>query len=480
MVLVILLALVTMLVGGVALSPRDGAGQRPLISAYNVTLALFAVYAVLPAGLILANDYKYVWASAYGGEERFTSTLVIISLGLFFYLLGFHTVRYGRRNVVKEDFSVARPREVHTAVLLAFIGAGLLLKLYLVYSTGGIEATIARLSGAVQSSTRVEDLNSAQLGIRTLSGLADAGAVYMLIQALRDRRNVAIASLVFAAVFVLSFMTMGKRLSLIIPALALLLAIHSYWRPITTRFAPFAILGALALGMTTLLTRILVPATQNGTVVNFDKIPYAEGSILRFYFYSLEFSSVEMMTVTQVSRDNITAMFGGVWETIIQTNLTPILFTIPRAIWPGKPTEIYDVSYAVSSTLDGTKLAPNDVGYASTYIGTTYIFAGVVGVVLGSVFLGWLSARVDMAFTSRSMSPISIIFYALMITVTFHAFRQGTVGWTFIVSIIQQYGLVIGVLAITLFRRDRPHRDVSQSRLPQTSRTNLVSKGKYV
>lgn len=480
MVLVILLAVIIMLVCGVALAPRDGAGHRPLISAYNVTLALFAIYAVLPAGLILANDYKYVWASAYGGEERFTSTLVIISLGLFFYLLSFHTVWHGRRNVINEASSVARPRDVSIAVLLAFIAVGLLLKLYLVYSTGGIEATIARLSGAVQSSTRVEDLNSAQLGIRTLSGIADAGAVYLLIQALRDKKHIALSTLVFTAVFILSFMTMGKRLSLIIPALAVLLAIHSYWRPITTRFAPFAILGALALGMTTLLTRILVPASQSGTVVNFDKIPYAEGSIFRFYFYSLEFSSVEMMTVTQVSRENITAMFGGAWETLVQTNITPILFTIPRAIWPGKPTEIYDVSYAVSSTLDGTKLAPNDVGYASTYIGTSYIFAGIVGVVLASVLLGWISARVDMAFTRRLTSPVSIIFYALMITITFHAFRQGTVGWTFIVSIIQQYGLVLGVLAITLFGHDRPHRDASEPQLPEILHSDLKAKRKNV
>jgi len=445
-------ALTLLILGAVIFAPRNRAGQRPLISAYNVTLALYVIYAILPAVLIIANDYRYVWATAYGGEQRFVATLLTIALGLVCYLLSFHTVRYRKKSSDTAVFSEPH-RHVSIAILVTFVAIGLLLKLYLVFATGGIEATISRLSGAVQTSERVEDLNSGQLGIRTLSGLADAGAVYMLIQALRERKYVRISGFIFAAVFILSFMTMGKRLSLILPALAVVLALHTYIRPITIKYAPAAIVATISLGMVTLLTRILVPASQNGTVVDFEKIPYAQGSVLKFYFYSLEFSSVEMMTVTRVSANKITNMFGGIWESFFQTNVTPILFTIPRAIWQGKPTEIYDVSYAISSALDGTQLSSTDVGYASTYIGTSFVFGGLTGVAVSSVLLGWLTARIDIEFTDRVLSPPAVIAYALFITIAFHAFRQGTIGWTFIVSIIQQYGLLLGVLAIMLFRQ---------------------------
>ncbi len=352
----------------------------------------------------------------------------------------------------------------------------MLLKLYVVYTTGGIDAAILRLSNSAQEKAGIQDLQASSIGIRTLSGLADAGAIWLVVQSLRDRKNLAFSATVLVVVLGTSYLTMGKRLALILPLIAIVLAIHAYRHRLTIKYAPLAIVGALGLGMASLLVRILLPASESNTRVDYNQIDYARGSVFNFYFYSLEFSSVEMISVVRNARETILGMFGGSLEAFVITNIQPIAFTIPRSLWPGKPERVYDISYAITAILNGTSLDGAKAGYASSIVGTSYVYLGVFGVLIGLGIFGWVTAVADGALKRNEWSVEAIIVYALVLTLVFHLFRQGTLGWTFIVGIMQQYGTILGISILLLFRVNKTGRAVRA--LDSASEVRLEVKAK--
>jgi hypothetical protein len=326
------------------------------------------------------------------------------------------------------------------------------MKVYVTIQLGGIGPMVARLSTGIRNYLDLAPANAVLVGWRTLSGIADGAATWLIVEALRLRRRIVSASIIFAVVTGATYLTIGKRLILLLPLLAVAIAVHKYRHPILVRAAPLAAVVVAAVGMASLFFRIFLPAAVAHIRIDVSRVPWAHGSYLYFYLRSLEFSSVEMMSVALQSRPRLVAMFGGPWQAFYTTNLEPFLYGIPRAIFPWKPAAFYDLSQAISALVLGTNVGDANVGYASTFVGTSYIVGGLVLVVVASVAFGWFASTCDRTQLTPSRDASSVIWYALGLALTFQLFRQGTLGWTFIVTIVQQYGFIVAVLLIAVNR----------------------------
>ncbi|GJF14835.1 hypothetical protein NGTWS1803_28450 [Mycolicibacterium cyprinidarum] len=439
-------------------APRDWKGTRPILSSYVVTLIGISLYIMLPAILILGSG-NYTWAVGYYSEETFSRAIWLCTLGLSAFLFGNAIFRrYGGKTrseirVTPAKLASHLPSQSADVLLLSLLGVGLALKIFLIINTGGFENSVTRFSGYARQFSGVDLLDANSIVLRTISGIADGAATWGVLTALRERHLEKTWLLVLLATLALSYVTMGKRLVLLLPVLCVLIGVHIYRRSLTIRLVPLVIALSVGAGFITLMARAFVPASVLGYDIDLGNIAYSDGSIFRFYLYSLEFSSLEMISVAMLAGPQIIDMFGGTWNAITTTNFEPFLYSVPRALWPQKPDEFYDLSYGISAALGDTHFENPTVGYASTLIGTAYLLGGIICVIIAMFALGSLTARIDFRFSCRNQTDMSIILYAIALVVVFHLFRQGTLGWTFIVSIVQQYGTIAALLILAMHSR---------------------------
>jgi len=323
--------------------------------------------------------------------------------------------------------------------------AGLALKFYVVYAAGGLDQTVQRLSGSVRGNSGLEQLDADAVGLRNLSGIADGAAVWLMLTAMKSKRHRLSASVILIFVMALTYTTMGKRLGLLWPLLAVAVGAHVYVKRMDIRVLPLGLAAFLGLTMGALFFRIFLPAASAGVGIDLNQIAYASGSLLSFYFYSLEFSTVEMMTVAIFGRQDINDLFGGAGAAFWETSIVPFSYIIPRAFWPDKPEALFDLSHAINAITTGTQLQ-STIGFASTLIGTSYITAGIVGTIVVFVGLGIVTARIDVHLIARGWSVGSVLRYSFFLVVIFHVFRQGTIGWVFIIAVVQQLGFIGGIV----------------------------------
>lgn len=446
------------LVAGFIRAPRDWKGTRPILSSYVIVLIGVSLYILFPAILTVTSG-AYTWAVDYYSEEAFAQTIWISVLALAAFLFGNALARRRHRYRPKgPDEYVAQSdgrfdQRLSGLILFTLLGVGLALKIVLVINTGGIADAIARMSGYAKDFSGIENFDAAAIQLRTISGVADGAATWGMLRALRERRWEKVWLIILILTLSLSYLTIAKRLILLLPILCVLVGVHVYRRSITTRILPLVLASAVGLGFLTLMVRVFLPGSVGGYDMNLDNIEYADGSILKFYLYSLEFASLEMVTVAMLSRQDIIDMFGSAWDATYVSNIEPFFYSMPRVLWPGKPSELYDFSYAISAELGATPFEDPTVGYASTLIGTSYIVAGIVGV-MGAMFaMGLLTARIDFRLARQEWTDMSVILYALALVVVFHLFRQGSPGWAFIVGIVQQYGAIAALLLLGLTSR---------------------------
>ncbi|WP_162722450.1 hypothetical protein [Microbacterium sp. PM5] len=443
-----LLALLTVAI--VKQTKPDRNGVRPLVTAGNLVALLSVFYILMPGlGLILANA-EFTWAPSFGGWDQLSGFFGVTIVGLTLFNLGYYLVqnRKPTRPRLADRPSATRatgPGPLEIIVVVACLVIGLALKAYLVQSTGGVVSTLLRLSSSVRESTNVGDLDAGDLSLRTASGLADVAAVWIFIRSLSSKRAIAPATALLVAVMLISFTTAGKRLTLLLPILAVVVALSVVRMRLSIRLFPVLVSFAFAFGMGTLLFRIYVPAWLNNVTINLDQVPYAHGSVFLFYMNSLEFSTVEMSTLAINARDSIVSMFGGYGNSFYELNIVPFLYTIPRGIWFDKPDTIYDLSYAVSAIARGFQVPDPTVGYVTTLIGNSYVMFGPLGVAASFALFGLAAGCVDrMRFRRASWTPASLIGYSVLLVLVFHVFRMGSLGWTFLIGVVQQYGFLLG------------------------------------
>lgn len=468
--LAVLGALVTF---GFFQAPQDNKGARPVLSAFNVVLLGICLYILLPATLIL-NAGTYTWAVDYYSGEVFEKTVWLGALGVGAFVYG---NMLSRRRTAVDDTEVNSVdgagqtmslRPSAGVVLYGLLIVGFVLKVALILYSGGFAQSVTRLSDGVRQFSGVESLDAGAILLVTMSGIADGAATWGTLRSLREGRREKTWVFVLLITLGLTYLLTGKRLVIMLPIMVVIVGFHIYRRPLTTRILPIAIPFAIIVGFLTLSARVFLPAAVAGYNMDLDNIAYADGSVLQFYLYSLEFASVEMISVATEARHDILDMFGGAWNAMVTTNLEPFLYSVPRAVWPDKPTVFYDLSHGITAALGATSFEDPTVGYASTLVGTSFLIGGAIGTVVAMLLLGLLTARVDLRLRRSVWSDGSIVMYALALVVVFHLFRQGTLGWTFIVSIVQNYGVLLSLLILCVLanegrpsRRPNPSRSVS-------------------
>lgn len=451
-------------------APRDWKGTRPIVSSYVVVLIGISLYILAPSILILTSG-GYTWAVDYYSEETFARTIWLSVLALVAFLYG-NALSRRRSTPRSNDFPVhsagadTQPtRRSADVVLIALLALGLACKIVLIINTGGIADSVTRMSTYAREFSGVGLLDPGAILLRTISGIADGAATWGVLRALRERHRVKTWLLILLVTLSLSYVTTGKRLVLLLPIICVLVGVHVYRRPLTTRLVPIVLALAVGIGFATLMARVFLPASVQGYNINLNNVAYADGSVVQFYLYSLEFATTEMISVAILSRQDIIDMFGGTWDAMFTTNFEPFLYSVPRALWPGKPTELYDLSYGISAALGATPFEDPTVGYASTLIGTSYLIGGIIGVIAAMFAVGLLTARIDLLLARQHWTDMSTILYAIGLVVVFHLFRQGTLGWTFIVSIVQQYGAITALLVLAMI--SKPIRSVQESNSKQ-------------
>ncbi|MBB2991282.1 hypothetical protein FHR72_002766 [Mycolicibacterium iranicum] len=446
-------------------APHDWKGAKPILSTYVVALIAIALYIALPAVLVLTSG-TYTWAVGYYSEDHFAKAIWLSVLALLAFLYGNLLARPRKFATIEHQVPHPRddvanpPGESKDLLLYSLLIVGLALKFYLIITTGGFESSVTRFSGYAREFSGVSHLDAEAILLRTLSGIADGAATWGVVQALKRGAHEKVWLLILLATLVLSYITMGKRLVLLLPLVCILLAYNTYRRSLTTRLVPLVLAFSISAGFITLMARAFLPASVLGYDINLENVEYSGGSVVRFYLYSLEFSSLEMISVAMQAGDQINDLFGGAWNAVTTTNFEPFFYSVPRAVWPEKPTVFYDLSYGVSAVLGDTSFEDPTVGYASTLIGTSYIMGGIILVICAMFAFGYLTGRLDSSLNRPSPTEMSIVLYAIALVVVFHLFRQGTLGWTFIVSVVQQYGAIGALIALAWPRTgdNEPHR----------------------
>lgn len=444
------------LLGALKSAPKGLRGSS-ILSCYTLVLGLFAVYFLLPPVLLLwLREGDYVWAPAHGGYDGVILTELSVIMSIWIFIISYHAIRRSQ----SRQFTINKPvvpGRLADVLSWTFVIIGVILKLSVVFLSGGFQSTVTRLSRGIEDSLRLDALPAYITVIKNLSGVGDIAIVWLFLVALQNKRSVRLLSILLALVIALSFATTGKRLFLLAPIFMIILGVHYYRRPLTTSMAPFAILGVLIIGFVTLMYRIYAPASISDVSIDLHQVPWAEGSLFRFYFFSLEFSTFETLTVNLFDREKIVRLFGGSFEAFLVTNIEPISYLVPRVYWSGKPLIFYDLSHANRAFMLGGGMDEGG-GIASTILGTSWTIAGPFGQLIAVVGLAAFSAVVDGAKAIRGIpSPKALIVYCFLIMLVFHLFRQGTLGWTLIIVVSQHIGIIIGFFAIIALLQKNPH-----------------------
>ncbi|HEY6222430.1 MAG TPA: hypothetical protein VIW26_01485, partial [Gemmatimonadales bacterium] len=161
---------------------------------------------------------------------------------------------------------------------------------------------------------------------------------------------------------------------------------------------------------------------------------------LRFLVYSPELTVFDMTMLAVQDRAFFLHSVGGPFWGGLQHNVAPLGYIVPRVLWPGKPV------FADLGTLFYARAIGDrpEVGFSVGLVGAAYVFAGVIGVVVGMALLGVVLRRVYDVLRPRRDGPWQVFFYSIFLWMAFLFVRFGTLGST--VIFFYQYE-VVGVLA---------------------------------
>jgi hypothetical protein len=269
--------------------------------------------------------------------------------------------------------------------------------------------------------------------------------------------------LLFFFVLGFSYLITAKRLFLLWPLLTVVIGFSVYVRPIRIASAPWALAIASAFGFSTVLLRIFLPASVANVTIDLGSVSWANGSLADFYFYSPEYATFEMITLSVAKADEVANLFGGVIDAFYVTNIQPLFYIVPRVIWPSKPDIFLDISHALTALISGLPVTAVTYGIAGTVIGTSWVFAGLFGTAAAMVGLGVFCAKVDRRLRlPTEWSPYHVVWFAFLLTLVFHIFRQGTLGWVFMITIVQQFGLIGGFCLISWQALTKGHHHLSR------------------
>lgn len=441
----------------------DKRGHRHLISANGIVVITFSLYFLVPALNPIITDGNFYWAESY--SSKFIVLIVMCSLiwALTMYTLGYLLSLKSNNPSIshitqKSNIQDSNQIAINTSLLL--IATGILMKLIAISVGGGIEDTIIRMSRGVADTQDITESTSIVGQIRNLSGISEAGATYLLLESMRTKKNKWRGLIIFCIVTGFALISTGKRLYILWPMLVAIAGFSWYRHTLQPKHFFLLLPIGLGFGFITLMFRIYAPLYFAGGLSNLDltDVPWAKGSLWLFYFNSLEFSFFELTAAAFVDNEVIDRIFGGSFLAFYRPHIEPFFYIIPRALWTDKPESFMDISHAMTTLIFQSEFTSKSYGIATGLTGTSYILGGFPGFTLSFFVLGLICRRIDKKYigrysTGEQVLSMQIVWFAFWLMVVFHIFRQGTIGWVFMITIIQQLGVLIGFFVISTVSR---------------------------
>jgi hypothetical protein len=314
------------------------------------------------------------------------------------------------------------------------VAIGISFKVLYIQRLGGISNTLEHASRGISANLDFAKNDALSNYVAMISYVADAATTWLLLNAMKNKRQIVAHGFLTALILGLTYIIAAKRLVLFVPVMAITAGFGIYIRQLSVRQAPALLIASLGFGDATLFLRIYVPAAIAGVSIDLYKVSWASGSLIAFYLFSLELSTFESIALSVHGSHELLQRFGGWWPAFYRVNIEPFYYLVPRIIWPTKPVQLVDISHAVASVIYHSRMDETTVGIATTLIGTSWIFGGVVGLVVGMFLLAALTSRVDVFLNKMHYAtPSRIVFFSLSCSLLFHFFRQGTVGWAFLI-----------------------------------------------
>lgn len=456
----VLLFLIALIALGRCQSDRHG--NRHLISANGIFLITFILYFIFPALNPILTGGIFYWAASYSSKTLVLIVMCSLVWALLVYILGYElNSRPLKSTINKIQPSHKTQTNRHTInIALFMILAGVAMKIMAIMLGGGVDETIIRMSKGVSETNNITAASTIVGQLRNFSGLSEAGVAYLLLESLRTRRYRLLTISLFVLVVGFAMISTGKRLYVLWPILIAIAGFACYIKILSPGHLILLLPLGLFFGFLTLMFRIYMPLYFAGDLSNFDisDVPWANDSIWLFYFNSLEFSFFELTAAAFIDHEAIDRILGGPLLAFYRPHIEPILYIIPRVIWAGKPENLVDISHAMSAIIFNNDITLSSFGIATGLTGTSYILGGIIGFTLAFFFLGLMCRRIDKIYISNrysgeTVSPMRIVWLAFWLMIVFHLFRQGTIGWVFMITIVQQLGILIGFAAISILPR---------------------------
>jgi hypothetical protein len=421
-------------------------------------LGLFhAGYILVPAYYLwLSLHYDSNWFAVWRSEKAplFNLTVLVADVGLAGLLLGYrlglgHPSAWQQRHRSSLLMNVlSSPAGI---VILLTMGA---LTTYTVAAQLGFDITTVLLGLSVS----LRDTTP------PLPGYIHAGTSFLMWGALlaywrqiNSDQKPLIGLVLCASVFIVQYVVFTGKRSYVAP-LVVLPAIWSHYR---TRWWTGARVLTYTVAMGSLMVfllmfRVLAPLYLSSLSIHHKAFVDMTSQPLRSYLDSPDLAMFDVMEACISAPDKVISLGGGWWTTLWQNVVSPVMYVVPRAMWPDKPKFI-DLSQVVYLAFFGTA---DDVGFASGFYGVLYIFGGAAGVLLGSGVLGYVAGRTYNALAPWKGDPGSVFVYGVTVWVLFSFVRFGTIGFT-VLNAAQRLGVGVALslaLVIRLHRR-RPRLD---------------------
>jgi len=290
-----------------------------------------------------------------------------------------------------------------------------------------------------------------------LESMLEWGALFALFIFFLSRRSIRlgyerdkfyILIVLFLVIGALVYTITGKRSSVI--PLLLLPLIWRHYLIKRIKFYYMIIYSSLFIAVIALLlmVRIIVPLVAQDIDIG-NSIGGSFREITEFYIDSGELSTFDMVVASFLQRESLLTAMGGAFRAFIKYNIETIFLTfVPPGIWANKP--IYeDPGHIFFQNLSGSK---DNIGFAVTVWGTSFLFLHVLGVLFGMFILGWVFRGMYQLLRPWEGKPFDVFFYAIFYWTAFQFLRFGTLGFTFIYFVTS---MLIGVMAALFLARNK-------------------------